>query len=112
MLLVANRGLAFARVRLGRWGRLIEGTPTILVQDGHYVDASMKKEEVEPEEVEEAVREHGIDSIHKVKLAVLFLTAQIDVAPAGSSHDSKEPQGAADRSGTQETYSLSGGFDF
>ena len=48
----------------------------------------------------------------KVKLAVLFLTAQIDVAPAGSSHDSKEPQGAADRSGTQETYSLSGGFDF
>jgi uncharacterized membrane protein YcaP (DUF421 family) len=82
VLLVANRGLAFARVRFGRWGRLIEGTPTILVQDGHYVDASMKKEEVEPEEVEEAVREHGIDSIQKVKLAVLEIDGSISIVPA------------------------------
>jgi hypothetical protein len=48
----------------------------------------------------------------KLKLSVLFLTAQIDIAPGGSSHDSMESQGAADRSGTQETYSLSGGVDF
>jgi hypothetical protein len=48
----------------------------------------------------------------KLKLAVLFLTAQVDVAPAGTSHDSMESQGAADRSGTQETYSLSAGLDF
>ena len=82
VLLVANRGLAVVRVRLGRWGRLIEGTPTILVQDGRYVDASMRKEEVEPEEVEEAVREHGIDSVQKVKLAVLEIDGSISIVPA------------------------------
>src|SRR6266571_3699734 len=51
--------LAAVGFRFGRWGRLIEGTPTVLVQDGHYVEPSMRKEEVEPEEVEMAVREHG-----------------------------------------------------
>jgi hypothetical protein len=40
----------------------------------------------------------------KLKLSVLFLTAEIDIAPAGTSHDSMETQGAADRSGTQETF--------
>jgi hypothetical protein len=48
----------------------------------------------------------------KLKLAVLFLAAEVDIIPAGTSHDSMQPDGAADRSGTQETYSLSGGFDF
>jgi hypothetical protein len=48
----------------------------------------------------------------KLKLYVLFLTAEMDLVPSGTSHDSKQTEGAADRSGTQETYSLSAGFDF
>ena len=49
----------------------------------------------------------------KLKLSVLFLAAQVDVvaAPARSRDDSQRP-GRADRSGTQQTYSLSAGFDF
>ena len=82
VLLVANRALASVRTRFGRWGRLIEGTPTVLVKDGQYVDPSMKKEEIEPEEVEEAIREHGIDSIEKVKLAVLEIDGSISIVPA------------------------------
>jgi len=41
---------------------------------------------------------------------VLFLTAELDLIPAGTSHDSKN--NVADRSGAQQTYSLSAGFDF
>jgi hypothetical protein len=48
----------------------------------------------------------------KLKLYVMFLTAELDISPAGTSHDSKQPEGASDRSGAQETYSLSAGFDF
>ena len=48
----------------------------------------------------------------KLKLAVLFLAAELDVFPAGTSHDTMQSGGAGDRSGTQESYSLSAGFDF
>jgi hypothetical protein len=46
----------------------------------------------------------------KLRLSVLFLAAQLEIVPAGTSRDDKS--GAADRSGTQQTYSLSSGFDF
>ncbi len=48
----------------------------------------------------------------KLKLAVLFITAEAAIIPGGSSHDDSQPERATDRSGTQQTYSLSGGFDF
>jgi hypothetical protein len=48
----------------------------------------------------------------KLKLAVLFIAAELDIIPAGSSHDESQPERAADQSGTQQTFSLSGGFDF
>jgi uncharacterized membrane protein YcaP (DUF421 family) len=82
VLLVGNRGLASAGARFGRWGRLIEGTPTILVQDGRYVEPSMRKEEVEPEEVEMAIREHGLDSLQSVRLAVLEVDGSISIVPS------------------------------
>jgi hypothetical protein len=48
----------------------------------------------------------------KLKLSVLFIAAELDIALAGTSHDTSQPMGAADQSGTQETYSLSAGVDF
>jgi len=48
----------------------------------------------------------------KLKLAVLFLSAQAEFALAGSSRDSSQTTGAADRSAAQQTYSLAAGFDF
>src|SRR3989442_12146205 len=37
VLLVVNRLVAMVRLRGGRFGRLIEGTPTVLGQDGQFV---------------------------------------------------------------------------
>lgn len=48
----------------------------------------------------------------KLKMSVLFLAAQVEFALAGSSRDSAQTTGAADRSAAQQTYSLSAGFDF
>ena len=48
----------------------------------------------------------------KLKLSVVFVAAQVEVAIAGSSRDSAQDIGASDRSATQEKYSLSAGFDF
>jgi len=48
----------------------------------------------------------------KLKLYVLFLAAQAEFSPAGTTTDSSQANGAKDRSGAQQTYSLSAGFDF
>jgi hypothetical protein len=48
----------------------------------------------------------------KLKLSVLFVAAELDIALPGTSHDTSQPMGAADQSETQETYSLSAGLDF
>ena len=40
VLLVVNRGIGLLRLRGTRWGRLLEGTPTVLVEEGQFHRAS------------------------------------------------------------------------
>jgi hypothetical protein len=48
----------------------------------------------------------------KVKFATVFLSAELQLIPGGSSRDGSKPNGARDGSGDQRAVSLSGGFDF
>jgi hypothetical protein len=48
----------------------------------------------------------------KLKLSVLFLVTEYDIVPAGHSHDEQQSAAARDGSGTQQSFSLSAGFDF
>ena len=49
----------------------------------------------------------------KLKLSVVFVAAQVEFALAGTQpRQLAGPSGAVDRSSTQQTYSLSAGFDF
>jgi len=48
----------------------------------------------------------------KLKLSVLFLTAEYDLIPVGRSRDDSQVDGARDESGQQQSFSLSTGFDF
>jgi uncharacterized membrane protein YcaP (DUF421 family) len=83
VLLVVNRLVALLSLRSGRFGRLVEGTPTVLVQEGEFVEPHLRKEGVDKEELEMAAREHGMDSIKDVKLAVLEVDGSISIVPEG-----------------------------
>jgi hypothetical protein len=48
----------------------------------------------------------------KLKLSVVFVTAELDIVQHGTSHDTSQPGGASDMSGTQQTFSLAAGLDF
>jgi hypothetical protein len=48
----------------------------------------------------------------KLKLTAVFVAGEVDIIPAGRSHDQMQPEGAGDASGTQQSFSLSAGFDF
>ena len=83
MLLAVNRLVSLLRIRGGRWGRLIEGTPTVLVKGGEFVEPALRREGVDAEELDMAAREHGLDSMKQVKLAILEVDGSISIVPEG-----------------------------
>lgn len=84
VLLALNRVVADLRTRGGTWGRLIEGTPTVLIEDGQTIEPHLRKEGLEHQELEMVVREHGVDSLGDVKLAVLETDGSISIVPKTS----------------------------
>ena len=84
VLLAINAVVARLRLRGRAWGRLLEGTPTVLVHDGEFVRPNLSKEGIEDAELEMAMREHGVDSVRDVKLAVLEVDGSISIVPADS----------------------------
>jgi uncharacterized membrane protein YcaP (DUF421 family) len=69
--------------RLPRFRRLLTSAPAVIVRDGVYLDDVMRREGVVAEEVEMAVREHGIAKITEVQLAVLEPDGTISIVPTG-----------------------------
>jgi uncharacterized membrane protein YcaP (DUF421 family) len=83
-LLAAAVLVAWLRIHSGAWGRLIEGSPTVLIQHGRYLDPALRKEGLERTQVEMAMREHGVDDVAGVKLAVLETDGSISIVPSDS----------------------------
>lgn len=83
-LLAVNRFLSGLRLRGTFWGRLLEGTPTVLITDGQFIVPHLRKEGVEQADVEMVMREHGLASIGEVRLAVLETDGSISIVPKDS----------------------------
>ncbi len=69
--------LSWLTWRWRRVGRLVDGVPVVVVQDGATVDAVMKAERLPLDELHEAARQEGIDDLAKVRLAVLEPSGRI-----------------------------------
>jgi len=59
--------------------RLVTPPPTMLVKDGRALEWSLRREGITMDEVEMAMREHGLDSLSLVKEAVLESDGSISV---------------------------------
>jgi uncharacterized membrane protein YcaP (DUF421 family) len=70
---------AISRSHLGE--RVFEGEPTLLVKDGSYLDRNIRREGLAPEEVDMAIREHGLDAVSGVRVAYLEADGTISVIP-------------------------------
>lgn len=60
-----------------RFRKFIEGQPTLLVHDGSIIHEHMAKERVSKDELDRALREHGIGSTKEVAIAVLEVDGTI-----------------------------------
>ncbi|HVA38802.1 MAG TPA: YetF domain-containing protein [Candidatus Dormibacteraeota bacterium] len=71
--------------------KLVEGEPTIVVRDGVILRENCKRELLTPEEIETAMREHGIHDLGEVGLAVLEIDGSISVIPKSELHPHAVP---------------------
>ena len=84
VVLVGTNYLIGKLDNLPRLHHLLTPDPAVIVKDGKYVANVMKREGVEQDEVEMAMREHGVDKIKDVQLAVLEPDGTISIVPTGT----------------------------
>lgn len=80
-LLLLNWLLARVSWRFPSLRRWLEGVPTVLVSNGETVAANLRREGVDEATLAAAFREHGIEAIGNVALAVLEIDGSISVVP-------------------------------
>ncbi len=91
-LLVMNYFVADLSGANRRFRKFVQGEPSLLVHDGQIMEAHMAKEHVSMDELERAMREHGIADYHSIALAVLEVDGSIsmmkydDIKPTASTH--------------------------
>ena len=65
--------------RSRRLRRAIEGEPRLLIRDGRVLGRALEEEKIELSEVRAALREHGIERVDDVRMAVLETDGSISV---------------------------------
>ena len=92
VLLTVNYFVAEASGANRRFRKLIQGQPSLLVDDGEVIESHMTREHVSMDELERAMREHGIATYKDVALTVLEVDGSIsclkydDIKPTANTH--------------------------
>lgn len=63
---------------------LIETEPVVLLRDGVVMEQNLKSTDISIDELQESIREHGMDDLKKVKLCVLEVDGNISVVSSDS----------------------------
>ena len=74
--------LSWLTWRWRRVGRIVDGVPVVIVQDGRPIERVLAVERLPLDEVCEAARQEGIDDLAKVKVAVLEPSGRISFIKA------------------------------
>jgi len=91
-LLLMNYAVAELSGTNRRFRKFVQGQPTLLVHNGEVITAHMAKEHVSMDELERALREHGISTHHDVALGVLEVDGSIsclkydELNPSANNH--------------------------
>jgi len=62
-----------------RFRKLVQGSPSLLIHNGELIPMHLAREHVSMDEIDRALREHGVASVHDVSLAVLEVDGSISI---------------------------------
>lgn len=80
-LLILDRALNTLLKRNRRLGRILEGEPILIVSGGKVLPEAMRRTRIDRDELDAAVRSHGVASVSDVSLAVVEADGRISVIP-------------------------------
>lgn len=84
IIVVALIAINYLVARLDRiqgFHRLLQSNPTVIISRGAYLDDAMRRENVDRDECETAIREHGMEDVTDVQLGVLEPDGSISIVP-------------------------------
>lgn len=87
VLIATLVGANFAIGRLDRvpaFHRIFHSEPSVLIRKGELVSAALKREGITDDEIEMAIREHGVEDLKDVELGVLEADGTISIVPTES----------------------------
>lgn len=88
VLFILNYVFRILNFRYGFFRHLVEGEPVMLVYQGFVKEENLKKEQITKDELMAAIREHGVERIEDVSLAMLEIDGNISVLSEGFSKKS------------------------
>jgi uncharacterized membrane protein YcaP (DUF421 family) len=74
-------GVSYLNFRFRRLQPILEGEPMVIVEDGRVLERNLARERMTRGELLEQARQNQIDSLDKVRLAVLETSGQISFIP-------------------------------
>jgi uncharacterized membrane protein YcaP (DUF421 family) len=80
-LVLVNYGIGQLNHRFKLFHRIFVGMATEIVVDGEYIEHNLDREGLTEDEVESAVREHGLSDVKEVRRAYLEPDGSISVVP-------------------------------
>lgn len=83
VLFLANFFIKKLMFKSSKFRDIIESEPIILVRDGVIITNAINEAEITADELEESIREHGLENISDAKLAILEVDGNISVISIG-----------------------------
>jgi uncharacterized membrane protein YcaP (DUF421 family) len=74
-------GVSYLNYRFRRVRQVLAGEPIVLIEDGRVLEANLARERLTRGELEEGARQSQLDSLEKVRWAVLESSGQISFIP-------------------------------
>jgi len=91
-LFICNYIFKYFINRSKKFSNIIQGEKIVLVQDGEVLQLGMKHAMMSMDELDRAIREHGIDCIDNVDLAVLEVDGNISILSNDFKHRTMKPR--------------------
>ncbi|MFC7703655.1 DUF421 domain-containing protein [Plastorhodobacter daqingensis] len=79
LLVLLQYVITWGSVRSPTLRRLVKSEPSLLVRDGSYLPGAMRQARVTRDEVDAALRQHGVGDLSQVRLVVLETDGSLSV---------------------------------
>ena len=74
-----HRAVSYFKSRYPAFGAVVDGSPLVVLRNGHWVREALESTKIDPEDVMAAARTKGVNSIFQVNYAVLERNGSISI---------------------------------